>query len=394
MTLPRIRPAFVLWISAMLVIVVSGWILLPFPRRPTDWEEIVWAIGFGAGFTTVGALLVDRRPRESVSRITLAIGLMVVTAVGLRALAVWLDARPGDIPPVAGVAAVGSQALTTFAFLTAGGFLLVRFPDGRHRDTLSAIVDVLVLVMAGAVLLEALTPGPVESSWITPVDNPIGIPALGALDGSVFGGVALVVYAASLVIAVVEVVARYRRADPIIRAQIRWVAAAGAVPLALIPFILLADSLWSLWFVSTMLLPIAIGVAVLRYRLFDIDRIIGRTIAYAIVTAILAGVFLAANLLLVAMFAGVTGSNTVVVAASTLLVAALFQPIRRRVQAPVDRRFNRAHLDAERVVGTFARQTRDEVDLERLQDAVVLTVKQSIAPNATGLWLRPARHRP
>src|SRR3954452_2408741 len=125
MTAFRLRPALVVWLIAMLVIVLSGWVLLPFPRRPTGWEEIVWAIGFGAGFTTVGALLVDRRPREPVSRITFAIGLMVVAAVGMRALAVALESLPGDTPSLAAVAAIGSQTLTTLAFLTAGGFLLV-----------------------------------------------------------------------------------------------------------------------------------------------------------------------------------------------------------------------------------------------------------------------------
>src|SRR6187402_1594503 len=143
MTRSPVRPALVVWVLAMLVIVVSGWILLPFPRRPTGWEEVVWVIGFGAGFTSVGALLVDRRPSEAVSRITLGIGLMVVTSIGLRALAVWLEAQPGDMPPIAGVAAVWSQALTTLAFLAASGFLLVRFPDGRHADRLTAVVDVL-----------------------------------------------------------------------------------------------------------------------------------------------------------------------------------------------------------------------------------------------------------
>jgi hypothetical protein len=370
------------------VLVLSGWILLPFPRRPTGWEEIVWAIGSGVGFTTVGALLVDRRPRESVSRITLGVGLMVVAAVGMRAFAVWLDARPGDVPSSAGIAALLSQALTTLAFLAAGGFLLVRFPDGRHRDSLSAAVDILVVLISVAVMVQLLEPGPIDVTWISPMDNPIGIEALVPVVDPWVGAVAQLSYAASLVLAVLEVAARYRRADAVVRAQIRWVAAAAAVPLALVPLIIAAEWLWSLWFLSTMLLPLAIGVALLRYRLFDIDRIVGRTIAYAIVTAILAGVFIVVNLALVALLAGVTGSNTLVVAASTLLVAALFQPIRRRVQAPVDRRFNRAHLDAERVVGTFARQTRDEVDLERLQDAVVDTVDRSVAPTATGLWLR------
>ena len=388
MTLFHVRPALVVWLFAMLVIVVSGWVLLPFPRRPVDWEEIVWAIGFGVGFTSVGALLVDRRPRESVSRITLGIGLMVVGAVGLRALAVSLDALPGDLPPVGGVAAVWSQLLTTLAFLAAGAFLLVRFPDGRHPDRLSTLVDLLVALITGAVVVQAFVPGPVDASWISPIDNPLGVPALAALDGSSFGFVALVLYAASIVLAVLEVATRYRRADAIVRAQVRWVAAAGAVPMLLIPFILVADWLWSLWFLSSMLLPLAIGVALLRYRLFDIDRIIGRTIAYAIVTAILAGVFVAVNLVLVALFADATRSNTLVVAATTLLVATLFQPIRRRVQAPVDRRFNRAHLDAERVVGTFARRVGDEVDLGHLRTVTIATVTEALSPRSAGVWLR------
>jgi hypothetical protein len=389
MTVFRLRPALVVWLLAMLVIVLSGWILLPFPRRPTGWEEIAWAIGFGAGFVSVGALLVDRRPHEPVSRITLAIGLMVVASVGLRAAVAWLDARPGELPAAATLAVIASQSLTTLAFLTAGGFLLVRFPDGRHPDRLSALVDALVALIVVAVVLQALVPGPVETGWMEPLDNPIGIATLAPLRGSPLGAFALTLYATSLLAAVLEVAARYRQADVVVRAQIRWVAAAAAVPMVLIPFILVADWLWTLWFLSSMLLPVAIGVALLRYRLFEIDRIIGRTIAYAIVTAILAGVFVAANLGLVAIFAGAIGSSTLVVAASTLLVATSFQPIRRRVQAPVDRRFNRAHLDAERVVRAFARQTRDEVDLDRLRTAVVRTIDESVAPRANSLWLRP-----
>src|SRR5690242_20022143 len=125
MTVSRPRPALVVWLLALVALVVSGWILLPFPRRPTGWEEIAWAIGFGAGFTTVGAILVDRRPREAVSRITLAIGLMVVTAIFLRAVSVGLDARPGEIPLAGALAAVAAQAIQTIAFLAAGAFLLV-----------------------------------------------------------------------------------------------------------------------------------------------------------------------------------------------------------------------------------------------------------------------------
>jgi hypothetical protein len=384
----RVRPALVVWLIAVLVILLSGLILLPYPRRPTDWEEIVWGIGFGAGFATVGALLVDRRPHEPVSRITLGIGLLVVAAVGLRAFAVWLEGLPGAVPPVAALATVGSQTLSSLAFLVAGSFLLVRFPDGRHPDRLTTVVDVLVALMASTIVVQAFVPGPIDVSWFPEVDNPIGIDALTPLAGDTLGGIALAVYAASLVLAVLEVASRYGRADPVVRAQIRWVAAAGAVPMVIVPFIFVAEWMWSLWYVSTMLLPLAIGVALLRYRLFDIDRIVGRTIAYAIVTAILAGVFVAANLVLISLFTDATRSDTLVVAASTLLVAAMFQPIRRRVQAPVDRRFNRARVDAEMTAAAFAERLRDVVEIDTVAHDLAWTIEQTVKPSSQGIWLR------
>jgi hypothetical protein len=388
MNASRLRPAPIAWLIAMLVIVASGWILLPFPRRPTGWEAVVWVIGFGVGFTTVGAILVDRRPREPVSRLTFAIGIAVIAAVALRAFAVWAEARPGPIPPVAVVAANLSGALQIVAFLAAGSFLLVRFPDGRHPGRLAGAVDVLAALIVGAAGLQLLMPGLVDVGWLSPVENPIGIPALSALSGVSVAVIGLTIYAVSAVLAVLEVWLRYRRADAVVRAQIRWVVAAAAIPMLLVPLISLVDWMWTVWFLSTILLPIAIGIAILRYRLFDIDRIIGRTIAYAAVTAILAAVFVTANLVLVRLFADATRSNTLVVAATTLLVAALFQPIRRRVQAPIDRRFNRAHHDGERVIARFARRTRDEVDLVRLRQAVVTAADEAIAPTTAALWLR------
>jgi hypothetical protein len=152
--------------------------------------------------------------------------------------------------------------------------------------------------------------------------------------------------------------------------------------------VLQVEWLWSLWIGSTSLMPAAIGVAILRYRLFDIDRIVSRTLAYALVTALLAAVFVGTNLALQQLVASAAGDNTLAVAGSTLLVASLFQPIRRRIQAPIDRRFNRAHLDAERVIAGFVRETRDEVDLARLRAGVVATVDDAVRPSRTMLWLR------
>jgi hypothetical protein len=386
----RVRPALVLWLLAMLVIVASGWVLLPFPRRPTGWELIVWTIGFGVGFTSVGAVLVDRRPHEPVSRLTLGIGLLVVAAVGLRALAVALDARPGDLPPVGALAATIAQALLILAIVAAGGFLLVRFPNGAESDRLTGVVNGLFALMVGCVVVVSLKPGPIDIGGMAGAANPIGVRFVDEVVFTTLGVLVILAYAVSLGLAVVVIVRRYRRSGPVTRVQIRWVAAASLMPVVLFPFLLVGPEwLWSLWFLSTAAMPIAIGIAILRYRLFDIERIIGRTVAYAVVTALLAALVVGANLLLQAQVADATGANTLTVAVSTLLVAALFQPIRRRVQAPIDRRFNRAHLDAERVVASFARQARDEVDLARLREAVVGVVVEAVRPAGAAIWLRP-----
>jgi hypothetical protein len=135
-------------------------------------------------------------------------------------------------------------------------------------------------------------------------------------------------------------------------------------------------------------MPVAIGLAVLCYRLYEIDRVISRTISWASVTLILGSLFVAVILVAQALLAPVTQSNELAVAGSTLLVFALFQPIRRRVQRLVDRRFNRARYDAERTVAEFAARLRDEVDLEQLRTEILATVSATVEPSSVSLWLR------
>jgi len=135
-------------------------------------------------------------------------------------------------------------------------------------------------------------------------------------------------------------------------------------------------------------MPIAIGIAMLRYRLYEIDRLISRTIGWAFVSVVLAVVFVAIVLVIQAVLARVTTSNTFAVAASTLVVAALFQPLRRRVQARVDRRFNRARYDADRTVAAFAGVLRDEVDLGQVTMELKSAVVRTVQPTVTSLWLR------
>src|SRR5450631_716908 len=135
-------------------------------------------------------------------------------------------------------------------------------------------------------------------------------------------------------------------------------------------------------------MPVAIGLAVLCYRLYEIDRVISRTISWATVTVILGSLFVAVILVAQALLAPVTGSNELAVAGSTLLVFALFAPLRRRVQRLVDRRFNRSRYDAERTVAAFAARLADEVDLDQLRAEILATVAATVEPSSVSLWLR------
>jgi len=141
-------------------------------------------------------------------------------------------------------------------------------------------------------------------------------------------------------------------------------------------------------FVIAPLLPAAAAVAILRYRLYDLDRLVSRTITYAIVTGGLILVYLAISLALTAVFESFTSGNSVVVAASTLVVAALFTPVRRRVQSIVDRRFDRARVDGERTSAAFSARLRDEVDIAAVTADLDGTVRSALRPASLGLWLR------
>jgi hypothetical protein len=144
---------------------------------------------------------------------------------------------------------------------------------------------------------------------------------------------------------------------------------------------------------SVTLIPISIGIAVLRYRLYDIDRLISRTLAYGLVTAVLVAVLAAGNLALQTVLAGITQAGTVAVAASTLAAFALFQPLRRRVQSAVDRRFDRARIDADRTVSAFAERLRGELDLASVTGDLRATALEAVRPLAAAVWLRGGQGR-
>ena len=193
-----------------------------------------------------------------------------------------------------------------------------------------------------------------------------------------------------MVAAAISVVVRHRRAAGIERQQLRWFSAAlafvvlavvgGYIVGTLIPEIGDQGPQW--------LVPIAIGIAVLRYRLYDIDRIISRAIGYLVVTSVLVAAFALLVLGLTSVLEPLTGGNTLAVAGSTLVVAALFQPLRARVQRGVDRRFDRSRYDGERLLAALGERLRDEVDLAAIRGEVLATVDAAVRPSGPGLWLR------
>jgi hypothetical protein len=286
-----------------------------------------------------------------------------------------------------------SQWLWAPAFGAVFGLALV-YPSGRLLS-----VRWRPVALAAVLLITLFSFGGAFGAWTDgslPGQNPLQIAgaapdALGFLLGPLSVLVPLLTIA-SLVI-------RYRRATGIERAQLKWFAFVVGIsaPALVVGFFLYGNNGVELIvsnvalliaYTGFALLPVAIGIAVLRYRLYEIDRLISRTISYGVLTAIVGGLFVGFILALQALLAPVTQSNELAVAGSTLLVFGLFQPLRRRVQRLVDRRFNRSRYDAERTVAAFADRLRDEVDLEQLRAEILATVAATVEPTSVSLWLR------
>ena len=343
----------------------------------------------------MGAVLVIRRPAAVVGRLCLLTGLTIAVAADMRTVAIVLDRQPGPIPPVGAVLANLASVGTSFAALLLGAVLLARFPAGRDRGRLATVADLTIVLASAGLVATLFLPGAVDASWLRlPTENPLGIPALEGISAGDLSNASLAVYGISVIASATVLVRRYRRSGPVVRAQIRWVAAAGIVPIVLFVALLgvgslipngVGDLLWSAWILSTTLLPIAIGIAILRYRLYEINRIVSRTITYAILTGLLGAAFVATVIAV-----SFTQGQTIAVAASTLVAFALFQPLRRRVQALVDRRFDRARVDGERTAAEFSNRLRHEVDISTIAGELLGTIDVAVKPSARTLWLRGA----
>jgi hypothetical protein len=348
------------------------------------------AVTFSLGFATVGLVLTLRRPANPIGWLYAGAGLAGCLTTPL---APWVDqliAEHRPLPLAAQAAAVIGDLnwVTPIALgVTLPALLL---PDGhlrspRWRLVMAASVAGIILILVGG----SVAPGPLQN---LPIDNPFG---LGGVAGTVAWAVTytgVVLHWASLVAALVCVVLRYRASRGTERQQLRWVgagAAAAVVGLLLAfpgVFGLLPSRTTDVVLVGMLCPPVGVAVAVLRYRLWDLDRLVSRTVTYALVTALLVIPYV-----LIVPAAGrlAAGSGSLAVAGATLAAAALFAPLRRRVQAVVDRRFNRRRYDAARTVEQFAARLRDQIDLDALSAELLAVVDQTMQPSQAWLWLRP-----
>jgi hypothetical protein len=342
---------------------------------------------------TVGAVVAARRPAHPVGWLLLGIALSLTgTAATAQYFVYGLLVRPGALP--AARYAVLYQPATTFTALTLIGFVLLLTPTGslpspRWRwpaRVLAATPVVLVLVVT-------LVGGPVDPRY-----QALGGPFdLRGLDGVLLAAnqVALAVTVVGLGAAAVSLVGRFRHARGVERLQLRWVAlAAVLVGLGAVGVLFslavggsAAGTLFGLAVGCCVVVPpVATGAAVLRYRLFDLDRILSRTLVYGLLTLLLGGAYAAVALGLGQL---VGRDSSLAVAGATLAVAALFQPARRRVQEAVDRRFNRRRHDAARIIEGFGERLRDQVDLDTLTAEVLAVAERTMQPTRASLWLRP-----
>jgi hypothetical protein len=389
--------AWALWALAMLGLPVVAWLdhLSRQAGRPDLAAlvpgSIVGPILAVLGAATVGAVLASRRPRHPVGWLLLGFA-MSLTASGVISSYVTygLMARPGALPAAATVAryypATGSAALALLSLvllLTPTGSL----PSARWRWwawITAATPGALVLVVL-------VVPGRLDPQLLL-TSSPFSDRALGGVL-LVATRVALVVTALAVAVAAGSLVVRFRRAQGVERQQLRWVALAAAVmvlagPVVLVPVVLESPSLvdWvsAVWVV---VLPVAVGAAVLRYRLYDLDRIISRTLAYGLLTLLLGGGYAGVVLGLGQLLGR---DSPLVVATATLAVAAAFQPARRRIQAVVDRRFDRRRYDAARTIQAFSARLRQQVDLDTLTGELLAVVEDTMQPTQVSLWLRPS----
>jgi len=357
---------------------------------------------FFASYGGVGAYLAARRPSNPIGWLLLATGWGLALG-SVRVLASPEALAAGTVDDLAMLGAWANGSGWGLSFIGFMGLALT-FPDGKmptgrwRRPTQAAYaaMPVLWLLIAFNPILNVTSVG---SAFGIDMPNPLALaPDLAVWRVAPGPSTLYPIMFVPFLISIASLVGRARTAAGIARLQYRWFVAGIAMvaittaiwAIALVFFADAIDPAWLLVVVTYPSVPLAVAVAVLRYRLFAIDRIISRSVSWALVTGVLVAVFGALVVGLQTLLSDVTQGETLAVAISTLAAFAVFQPVRRRIQVVVDRRFDRARYDQQRTIDSFAGRIRDEVDLTTLRHDLVATTGDAVRPVVAGVWLRPS----
>ena len=386
--------AWGLWLLVAAGYVVAFTLALRNGRQTAAVAIVDWWTGTlpFLAFTTVGALILSRRPHNAIGWLCWTMGAVVCFgSVGFEAATRMAEdpvSRPLALMLLVGsatflVSLLGLLPLLVLVFPTG------RLPSRRWRAAVGVFAGGLVLYLG----LLVLQPGPIGDGLPA---NPLGVGWAERLLERI-GPVLGLLFILFVVLVLVSLVLRFRRARGDERQQLKWFTFAAALTAVLPPTLgglaertpspLVGAVFFSL---VVVMLPAAIGVAILKYRLYDIDRVINRTLVYGLLTILLAVVYVGVVLVLGQVFGGIgTEPPSWVIAGATLAAAALFQPTRRRIQAVVDRRFNRRKYNAAKTIETFSARLRDQLDLDSLAGELLAVTDKTMEPTTVSLWLRP-----
>ena len=376
-----VRLAWGLW--GLAVALIAAALVLDPAQMVRGWIGVLAVLSLT--FLSVGAFLAGRRPANPVGWQLHGGGMVMAYGSRTRAyLHRGLVRDPGSLPGPEWAA--WAEAVVWHPAFALLAFLLLLFPHGRlPSPRWRPFAWLTVAVYLTLSLSAAFSPGAVNLYYpeaTSPVRLPVA-PMADTVFGWVLGGQLLV-----LATALVSLVLRLRRAPGEERQQVKWFV--YTVVTVVLVFVSTTLALGAGYLFPLFgLIPLSVAVAVFKYRLYDIDRLINRTLVYGLLTALLAGVYAGLVFLLGALLDPIAGDSALAVAASTLAVAALFQPLRRRVQALVDRRFDRRRYDAARTVTAFSGRLRDQVDLDTLAAELLGVVDATMQPTRASLWLRP-----
>ena len=350
-------------------------------------------------FATVGVLVAARQPGNPIGWIFCALGLLTpLAALGEEYALYALVTRPGTLP--------GAEVMAWLAVWVGGptmisllALVFLLFPNGRSPSRRWRPVVWVNLIAIVLVFAWNFEPGPIENAVLPSVENPFGVAGAGALF-EILGPAGFFLALVGAVAGAASLIVRLRRSRGDERQQLKWFVFAGAIFCAVFAT---GPVLWSLppspqttWIWPMLFLlgvgaiPVATGIAILKYRLYDIDVIINRTLIYGSLTATLVAVYVGGIVVLQRLFVVLTGErSTLAVVASTLLIAALFNPMRRRIQGFIDRRFYRSKYDTRKTLEAFNSRLREETDLDALGEDLAGVVRETMQPKHVSLWLCP-----